>query len=72
MPRELVLLRYVDRFGADAVFGRTPGAGELRSMVISENVVNAYNSRAKAKDWATWAEENPGPNLLLIMAVTDD
>ena len=72
MPRELVLLRYVDRFGADAVFGRTPGAGELRSMVISENVVNAYNSRAKAEDWAKWADENPELSKLLIMAVTDD
>ncbi len=72
MPRELVLLRYVDRFGADAVFGRTPGAGELRSMVISENVVNAYNSRAKAEDWVKWADENPELSKLLIMAVTDD
>jgi len=71
MPKELVLLRYVDRFGANAVFGRTPGAGELRSMVISENVVNAYHSRAKAGDWAKWANENPELNRLLIMAVID-
>jgi hypothetical protein len=63
------MLRYVDRFGAQAVFGRTPGAGELKSMIIAENIVNAYNSRANAGNWAEWAGENPDLNAWLIMAV---
>ena len=71
LSRELSLLRYVDRFGAMAVFGRTPGAGELKSMALAENVVNAYHDRAKAENWAGWARENPELNKLLIMAVKD-
>ena len=72
------MLRYVDRFGADAVFGRPVGAGELRSMVISENVVNAYNMRKDYKDeegkvdWVAFADDHPDMSALLIMAVTDD
>ena len=69
MPKELVLLGYVDRFGAQAVFGRTPGTKELKSMILAENVINAYKSRERAGDWVAWARENPGLNSLLIMAV---
>ena len=54
-----------------AVFGRTPGAGELKSMVLAENVVSAYESRAKAENWAAWANKNPELSKLLIMAVKD-
>ena len=64
-------MRYVDRFGAMAVFGRTPGAGELRAMAMAETVVNAYHDRAKTENWAAWADENPYENALLIMAVKD-
>ena len=69
MPKELVMLGYVDRFGAEAVYGRTPGAKELKAMVLAENVVNAYKSREQSGDWAAWARENSSLNKLLIMAV---
>ena len=72
LSRELSLLRYVDRFGALAVFGRTPGAKELKAMALAENVVNAYKDRANAKNWAAWARENPYMNELLIMAAKDE
>lgn len=69
IPRELQLLGYADRFGVEAVYGRMPGAGELRAMVLAENVVTAYHSRQKSENWAKWAQENPDMNRLLIMAV---
>jgi len=72
MPKELLLLRYSDRFGAEAVFGRTPGAGELKGMILSEMVMNAYQERAASEDWAKWAEENPYLNWLLTVAVVND
>lgn len=31
----------------------------MRQMVACENVVNAYNARAAAEDWVTWAKDNP-------------
>jgi hypothetical protein len=69
MPRELELMGYVTRFGAAAVFGRTPGAGELRRMIAAENVVNAYNARKASENWAEWASANPAANRLLIKAM---
>ena len=64
-------MSYVDRFGAEAVFGRQPGAGELEAMAMAETVVNAYHERAKVENWAAWADENPYENYLLILAVKD-
>ena len=69
MPRELELMGYVTRFGAAAVFGRTPGAGELRRMIAAENVVNAYNARKASENWAEWASAYPAANRLLIKAM---
>ena len=40
-------------------------------MVLAEIVVNAYNSRAKSKNWVEWADQNPYESALLIMAVKD-
>ena len=58
MPRDLLLLRYVDRFGL-GVLGRAPGAGELRRMSMAERVMKAYQERAKSDNWAAWAISNP-------------
>jgi len=27
-------------------------------LIIAENIVNAYRSRARAENWAAWAAEN--------------
>ena len=69
IPDELRLLSAIDRFGALAVLGRPLGAGEIKRMRISENVVAAYQSRAKSTSWATWASENKDMNNLLIMGM---
>jgi hypothetical protein len=63
-----VLLDYVERFGAQAVFGRAPGAGELRRMIAAERVVSAFWARAHAESWAEWAMENPQAAELLNIA----
>ena len=77
IPKELVLLNYVDRFDAQAVFGRTPGAGELKGMIMAEQTMNAYNMRKNYKDdegktdWVEFANKYPYYNWLLIMGAKD-
>lgn len=63
------MLNYIDRFGAEAVMGRTLGAGEIRRMVAADNVLRAYRSRAHAENWAKWAAENPALNRILNEAI---
>jgi len=69
MPAELRLLREIDRFGAQAVFGRPLGAGEMRRMMIAETIVNLYHARAAAENWAAWETANPGLAALLNAAL---
>jgi len=64
-----VLLSYIDRFGVEAVYGRTPGAGELRRMVVAENVIKAFEARQQAQDWAQWSKDNPELAALLAQAM---
>ena len=58
----------MDRFGVEAVYGRTPGGQELRRMIQAENVVKAYEERAQAENWAQWAKDYPEKNRLLAEA----
>ena len=74
ISREVLLLAYIDRFGVDAVMGRQLGAGEMRRMTVAENIVKAYRSRAKADNWAEWANLYPDLNRILedaMLAVED-
>ena len=68
-PPELRLLREIDRFGAQAVFGRPLGAGEMRRMMIAETIVHAYRARAAAENWAAWETANPELAALLNAAL---
>jgi hypothetical protein len=68
IPDELVLARSIDRFGVQAVYGRVMSFQELRMIILAENVVNAYHERAKAENWAVWAESNPGKAEVLAVA----
>jgi hypothetical protein len=68
MPDELILSRTVDKYGAQAVFGRTLSFQEIRSMSLSENVYSAYQERARSENWAQWAEANPGKARLINAA----
>jgi hypothetical protein len=69
MPDELILLGYIDRFGAQAVLGRALSAGEIKSMVLAENVKNAYQERQNSQDWAVWKRDNDAKANLLNEAM---
>ena len=57
---ELDALWKIERFGLEAITGRKQFFfGELRRMIAAENIVNAYNSRAAAENWAEWTQKNP-------------
>ena len=69
-PRELDALRAIRAFGAEAVWGRPIGVGEIKRMVLADNIVQAYRGRlAHADGWAAWASENPEANSLLNLAM---
>ena len=72
ISNELLLLQYSDRFGAQAVIGSPVGAGELKRMIAAENVISAYQERARNKNWATWAKENPNKAALLEIALVSE
>jgi len=66
---EIDLLRKIDRFGLESITGRRQFYfGELRRMIVSENIVTAYQSRAQSKDWASWVNKNPVMANLLAEA----
>lgn len=44
------------------------GANEMVHMVVVENIVNAYRSRAHADNWAEWAQANPAAARMLAEA----
>lgn len=69
MPPEIRLLHAVDRFGAQAVFGRTLGAGEIRRMMVAENIVNCFRARTASSNWAAWETENKAEAKLLQVAL---
>lgn len=59
VPDEVILSQYIDRFGVQAVYGRTPGAGELRRIVAAENIIRIYDEATGAEDWVAWSKANP-------------
>lgn len=72
---ELEALRMIDRFGAQAVFGRILSVREMRMMSLAERIVRAYHDRDayrdadKNKNWAEWAAKNPTEFRLLNVAM---
>ena len=67
----------VDKFGAQAVFGRVLGVSEMRRMSLAQRVQQAYHARQAYKDaegvnnWASWAERNPEMNDLINSAMSE-
>lgn len=59
----------MDRFGAQAIFGRALSASEVKGMILADNVVNAYNEKHKSTDWTVWESENPERARLLNEAM---
>jgi len=68
-PKDLILLGYIDRFGAQNVLGRPLSGWEVRRMMLSERVLRAYNDRQRSNKWAEWAEANPEDAQLLNEAM---
>lgn len=54
------MLAKIDRFGLEAITGRRQFYyGELRRLILAENIVTAYQTRKRSENWAAWAENNP-------------
>ena len=65
-PAEVSELYYIERFGVEAAMGRKHlRVGEMRRMVVVDNILTAYKSRKAAEDWAKWASDNPANARLL-------
>jgi len=43
--------------------------GEYVRLIAADNIVNVYRNSRAAKDWATWAEENPRQAEILVEAM---
>jgi hypothetical protein len=65
---ELVLARTVEKYGAQAIFGRALSFQEVRSMSLADNIVKAYGERNKSDNWAEWSASNPSKARLLNTA----
>ena len=66
---EIDKLARIDRFGLEAITGRRVFFyGELRRLILAENIVLAYRQRAQALNWVTWATDHPGLAELLAEA----
>jgi len=42
--------------------------GELRRLIVAENIVNAYRDRSQSQNWAQWTSQNMGMAELLAEA----
>lgn len=50
----------VEKYGAQAVFGRALFLHEMKEMNIAENIYNAYQSRKASGNLAEWTTKNEG------------
>jgi hypothetical protein len=67
--RELDILAKIDRFGIEAILGRRVlYYGELRRMILAENIVIHYRRRAASSNWAAYALDNPEMAQILLEA----
>lgn len=67
--REIDTLQKIDRFGIEAITGRRQFYyGELRRLIIAENISLAYRSRSASQNWGEWARKYPDLEKILIEA----
>ena len=70
---EISMLASIDRFGLEAITGRRQFYFyEYNRLIIAENIVNAYRSRAESQNWSEWARKNPELAHLLTSAEIKD
>lgn len=65
---ELILGWSIDKYGTQAVFGRTLSFHEIRMLDLADNVVKAYRERERSDNWAEWAEKNHAKARILGVA----
>ena len=59
----------IDRFGIEAMLGhKTFYYGELRCLILAENIASAYHSRKAATNWVEWVAQNKTMSEILIEA----
>ena len=66
---ELKLLANINKYGVEAVMGRTLGHHEILCMNTAEAIVSAYNEKSTSKDWVEWSQNNPNKSRLLNEAM---
>lgn len=64
-----MLGRNVAKYGAQAIYGRTMSAKEVRMINTAETVYYAYLDRQKSQNWPEWAKEHPFENRLLELGL---
>lgn len=66
---EIEALKMIDRFGAQAVYGRPLGIGEMRRLLTAERIVKIYVDRAEFETgYANWGIANPDAARILERA----
>lgn len=70
-PQEIRLASYIDRFGAQAVYGGQMPAKDAHRIMAAEATVRAYREMSKAENWAAWIAEHPKEARLLEIGAGD-
>jgi hypothetical protein len=55
----------IDRYGAQSIYGRVLGVGEVRRMQLAARVVNVYLGLHASADWGKWQEQYPNDMAFL-------
>lgn len=66
---EMDALTFLERFGAQALFGGPVPLKFLRRMQTAETIVHAQRAHAAAENGADWAAKNPNAFALLTRAL---
>lgn len=66
---ELEMWQQIQTYGAQAVYGRPMGAGEIRHINKAREVYGLYIDRQNAENWSAWAKQNRYGNRVLTDAM---
>jgi len=70
----MIAAALLDRFGAQALYGRTLGFGEARRILLVAQIIESYRERNSAQNWAGWTAAFPEKSRLLnwVCQVAED
>lgn len=70
ISNELKLAKLIDRFGVDAVMGRSwLSANEILRMQIAETIMRLYAEMQRYDDWTQFKRDNPDGGAFLFSAM---